>query len=350
MNSMIGNADQGRGSSLAPAGRAALERELYWAAEPRSLEEMRETDLPAAWADLLERLRLQEATGLLHPTLSTGSRLRRVVKRLLFRLLRPATRRSAEMEIELAELGELTARRLQDGMTALEWMLGPLMTQMAEMRARQAVALGQGAPVPDEFYWRFETFMRGDPAQVAEKLRQYEGRVRNHLAEEKRSEPPLWLDLGCGRGEFALLLQEWGCRARGVDISAEAIDACRLAGVEAVQTDAVSYLADYEGESPAGISALQLIEHLPREAWGPFLRSALAALEPGGALLLETINPLNVRALAGSFFADPSHSWPAHPHTLRLMAETVGFSSAELLWINPDDQGEPQDFALWAVR
>jgi SAM-dependent methyltransferase len=349
MTGSSGNGDQGRGSSLAPAGREALERELYWAAEPRSLEEMRETDLPAAWADLLERLQLQQATGLLHPTLSTGSRLRRFVKRVMFRLLRPATRRSAEIELELAELGELTARRLQDGLTSLEWAMGPLMSNMAEMRMRHAAALGHGAPVADEFYWRFETFMRGDPAQVAEKLRQYETRVRSHIA-YGRSEPPLWLDLGCGRGEFALLLQEWGCQARGVDISAEAIDACRLAGVDAVQADAVTYIENYDDEQPTGISALQLIEHLPREAWGPFLRSALAALQPGGALLLETINPLNVRALAGSFFADPSHSWPAHPHTLRLMAETVGFSTTELLWINPDDQGEPQDYALWAVK
>src|SRR5207244_2520478 len=98
-----------------------------------------------------------------------------------------------------------------------------------------------------------------------------------------------------------LLLQDWGWRVRGVDISAEAVDACRAAGVDAVQGDAVSFLAGYAGEPPAAISGLQLIEHLPREVWLPLLRAAFAALQPDGVLLLETINPLNVRALAGSF-------------------------------------------------
>jgi O-antigen chain-terminating methyltransferase len=98
------------------------------------------------------------------------------------------------------------------------------------------------------------------------------------------------------------------------------------------------------------VSGIQLIEHLPREEWMPFLRAAHSVLREGGLVLLETINPLNVRALAEYFFADLSHSWPAQPYTLQLMTETVGFRRSDLEWLNPDEEGRPQDYALWAAR
>ena len=72
-------------------------------------------------------------------------------------------------------------------------------------------------------------------------------------------------------------------------------------------------------------------------------------LRDGGTLRLRPPTAADSDAVV-TFFADLSHAWPAHPHTLRLMADTAGFSSAELLWLNPDDQSEPQDFALWAVK
>ena len=33
-----------------------------------------------------------------------------------------------------------------------------------------------------------------------------------------------------------------------------------------------------------------------------------------------------------------------------LNAESEEFTRAEILWLNPDDEGDPQDFAIWAVK
>jgi hypothetical protein len=73
-------------------------------------------------------------------------------------------------------------------------------------------------------------------------------------------------------------------------------------------------------------------------------------LAPGGALLIETINGLNPEAVAASFIADVTHTWPGHPETLRLMAEHAGFADVEVVFINPDERGNAQDFAIWAVK
>ena len=96
------------------------------------------------------------------------------------------------------------------------------------------------------------------------------------------------------------------------------------------------------------MSAVQLIEHLPKDRWLWFFRAAHRALRPGGALLVETINPLNPQALASSFFADVSHTWPANPHALRIMAEQAGFASPRIVYLNQDHTGNAADFAIWA--
>jgi SAM-dependent methyltransferase len=337
--------------------RATFERELYWAAEPEPSEAADAIDVRRSFATVAERFRAEaeQPVPWSDPALTAGSRWRRFVKTRMFRVLRPVSRRYDRMGAELAELGAMLAarveriERLEDSAKALEWAVGAVRADVADLRGREAAQLGQGAEIPDDFYWLFETRMRG-PDHVIDSLRQYEGRARQHLERGGWGEGPLWLDVGCGRGEFAQLLIQWGWRVKGVDISADAVDACIEQGLDAVHADALSFLQSYTGEPPAAVSGIQLIEHLPREVWLPFIRAAHHVLRDGGALLLETINPLNVRALAEYFFADLSHSWPAQPYTLQVMTETVGFERSDLEWLNPDGEDRPQDYALWAVK
>jgi cyclopropane fatty-acyl-phospholipid synthase-like methyltransferase len=136
----------------------------------------------------------------------------------------------------------------------------------------------------------------------------------------------------------------------GVDASPEAVEACRERGIDASLADALEFLDDYDGPAPQGISAIQLIEHVPKESWLGFFHRAYKALGSGGALLVETINPLNLEALSASFFADVTHTWPTHPEVARLMALHTGFDRAEILFVNEDQRGNAQDFALWATR
>ena len=105
-----------------------------------------------------------------------------------------------------------------------------------------------------------------------------------------------------------------------------------------------------DGEAPAAMSAIQVVEHLPPESWLPLLQFAQRALAPGGALVVETIYPLNVDALARWFFGDITHTWPANPETLRVMAGFAGFDSAEIRLMNADEDERPQDYALIARK
>ena len=136
---------------------------------------------------------------------------------------------------------------------------------------------------------------------------------------------PRWVDLGCGQGEFCALLGEWGWDVEGVDASPDAVEACRARGIDVTLADVLAYLETRPDDPVGGVSAIQLIEHLPRRAWVHLFEEIHRALAPGGALLLETINGQNPDAIADYFVADVTHTWPGHPETLRLMAEHAGF-------------------------
>ncbi len=207
-------------------------------------------------------------------------------------------------------------------------------------------------PVSDEFYWAFEERMRGTSADVTERLVVYAGIATDLVASvaSDGSRRPRWVDLGCGRGEFCALLRDWGWDVEGVDRSASAIEACRELGIDASVGDVFEYLDEGPAAVPEAISAIQLIEHLPRDRWPQLFEAAFAALRPGGALLLETINGQNVRALADHFVADLTHTWPGHPQTLRLLAEHTGFVDVAVRFEHPDRRGNAEDVAIWARK
>jgi SAM-dependent methyltransferase len=209
-----------------------------------------------------------------------------------------------------------------------------------------------GADVPDDFYWAFEERMRGSSAAIRERLGTYEGFARDLRTSLVRngSESPRWLDLGCGRGEFCELLGEWGWRAEGVDRSPSAVEACRGRGLTVAHRDVFAYLKEAPAEGAETVSAIQLIEHLPRERWLPLFEAILRVLRPGGAVLVETINGRNLRALADHFIADLTHTWPGHPETLRLLAEHSGFVDVEIRFEHPDVHGAAEDVAIWARK
>jgi hypothetical protein len=379
----------------------ALARELYWAGpllhgDLGGAGASLDAGLPQRWYALEETL-LWEYTQRYpegEEVLLVGGRFKRAIKRMLFRVVRPLTRRYDRVGADIARLGRETAdvgievarslevlrhdvatlreridvltdevRKVEtlsrqrdarigsmDSEVALlteRFAATPLAPAAGPVTDRSASDLPTLAPVtPDPFYWRFETEMRGSHESLERKLRQYED-----LALEIRAgsdSDPLWIDLGCGEGDFALLVRSWGFRVFGVDISPQAVAACAERGIDAVVGALPDYLADYTGEPPAALSAIQVIEHLPPATWLPTLRYAQRRLAPGGACIVETINPLNVTALSTYFFGDITHTWPANPRTLTIMAEFAGFDAAEVRLLNPDERGDAQDFALIA--
>jgi predicted TPR repeat methyltransferase len=301
------------------------------------------------------------------PYLASGSALKGSVKRGVFRATRPATRRYDRLATELANVAvELAVQlqaanadidRLRGDIDRLDRAVGSLRSSVAvggegERGPGSSSATGQ---VPDDYYWAFEERMRGSSASVLDRLRRYERlavplRESFHADADGGTEPPLWLDLGCGLGEFCELVREWGWRVEGVDSSPGAVEACRTKDIDATLADVSEFLATRRGEMPGAISAIQLIEHLPRGGWIELFERAHALLSPGGALLVETINGLNPEAVTSYFLADITHTWPGHPETLTLMAEHAGFVRVEVIFCNPDQRGNAQDFAIWAHK
>jgi SAM-dependent methyltransferase len=313
--------------------------------------------------DLVTQLRAEQGDAVPsgEPHLASGSAIKGGLKRGVFRLTRPATRRYDRLAAELAVATLELAERLAEEHDRVRGDLDRLERSVRSVRSSAAVT-GAGpagatpsdgaAAVPDDYYWAFEDRMRGTAGSVAERLRQYERfavPLRERLADGSE-DPPLWLDLGCGLGELCRLVREWGWRVHGVDSSPAAVESCRAEGIDATLADVGGYLETRRGTPPAAVSAIQLIEHLPREEWIGLFERIHALLRPGGALLVETINGLNPEALTAYFVADVTHTWPGHPETLSLMAEHAGFETVEVVFMNPDDRGMAQDFAIWARK
>jgi O-antigen chain-terminating methyltransferase len=178
-------------------------------------------------------------------------------------------------------------------------------------------------------YLELERRYRGTESEIRERIAAY----LPYLQDLPAGAPVL--DLGCGRGEALALLRDHGIAGRGVDSSARMVQLCRERGLEAEVGDLFAVLAGLPEGSLAGVVSFHVVEHLPGGALDRLVRLAYRALRPGGALILETPNPLSVVVAARNFWLDPTHVRPVHPESLRLIYELAGFSPVERLDLRP---------------
>jgi SAM-dependent methyltransferase len=316
-------------------------------------------ELASALRDLVARLRAEQHQRLPEggPPRGSASSPRGRLKSFIVRSARPATRRYDRLTADLATVAADLAARLAEAEEDAKKARGD--HERVELTLRELVPRQPGpspravwTEVPDAYYWAFERRMRGSAESVQDRLRGYEVLAVPLLEALKGDEgdPPRWIDLGCGHGEFCALLREWGWRAEGVDSSPAAVEACRARGIDVTLADVLAYLETRPDDPVGGISAIQVIEHLPRQAWVHLFEEVHRALGPGGAFLLETINGQNPDAIADYFVADVTHTWPGHPETLRLMAEHAGFPDVEIRFLHEDHRGRAQDVAVWARK
>jgi SAM-dependent methyltransferase len=316
-------------------------------------------ELASALRELVARLREDQGQPLPEGEvfLQSPSSLRRRLKTLVFRTTRPATRRYDRLTADLAMIASDLASRLAEAEEIMRKARGDYERLEVALRALAPSGTATSgsavwAEIPDGYYWAFEQRMRGAAGSIEDRLRGYEDLVvplREALASTEESRPR-WVDLGCGQGEFCTLLREWGWDVEGVDSSPDAVEACRARGIDVTLADVLAYLETRPDDPVGGVSAIQLIEHLPRRAWVHLFQEIHGALAPGGALLLETINGQNPDAIADYFVADVTHTWPGHPETLRLMAEHAGFDRVEVRFLHEDHRGRAQDVTIWAVK
>jgi SAM-dependent methyltransferase len=270
------------------------------------------------------------------PFAADQRRFNAAVLRLTDALSERADAGRAAVEERLRSLAGVTAgqeRRtieLEERLTRLERRERPAAAAAAAPAAPVPVA---AASVPD--YFAFESRMRGSTESIRERQRPY--------LDDFREAAPV-LDLGCGRGEFLVLLREAGIEARGVDLDPDMVAYARGEGLEVEQADAVGYLQDLEDGSLGGVFAAQLVEHLPAPTLVRLLELAAAKLRPGGLLVAETINPLSPLALR-NYYADLTHAQPLVPETLELLVRQAGFGTVEQRFLNAPEERlvEPPD-------
>ena len=292
---------------------------------------------------------IARAEAYVTPTIPDDARLSRA-KSAVIRLLRflwrdPSSFNALTLEAAggLASVLERTERRLGELTAELErWRMefekearrrdSAQDTRIASLesqssRAAPAPGAARAEPMlPESVYALFEERFRGSSADVAEKQRFYLPFVENL--------PGAVFDAGCGRGEFLALLKKEGIAARGVETSAIAVQACRAAGLDVSEGDAIEALAGVAPASLGGVVAFQVVEHWPAATTFRFLAEARRAVAPGGVLIVETVNTDSLAAM-NAFYLDPTHVRPVPPEALRFLCDAVGFRELRVEFLSP---------------
>ncbi len=164
-------------------------------------------------------------------------------------------------------------------------------------------------------YFLFEHRFRGSRTAIKERQRIY----LEYFIGLKQV-----IDLGCGRGEFLELLKENGIPAIGVDSNPDMVEFCRDKNLEVEADDIFEYLSRLPDSSLDGIFSAQVIEHLSPQRIMKLLRLCAEKLNPGGAMIAETVNT-NCSTALGNFYLDPTHIRPVPFEMLGFMLKQEGF-------------------------
>ncbi len=233
-------------------------------------------------------------------------------------------------------------------------------TAEAPSAERSAAPLAPIPPIDPGLYVALEDRFRGDPEVIAERQTVY-----LPLIEDLADQDHPVLDLGCGRGEWIKLLSAKGIPAIGVDSNPAFVGELGDSEATVVQGDLVAYLHSARENSAGAITMFQVVEHLPFPVLVDVISECARVLRPGGLLIAETPNALNLSVAASTFWLDPTHERPLHPELLKFIAKQVGFAKIDGWFLNelhprPDPDGSsavdrllemidgPGDFSLLA--
>lgn len=139
------------------------------------------------------------------------------------------------------------------------------------------------------------------------------------------------LDLGCGHGNFMLLMMHKGfTNVHGIDISQDQIRKANELGLKnAVQGDILSFLADNSNKFDI-ILGIDIVEHLKKGELTGLMTQIYSALKPNGVAVFRTPN---ADGLANSVFSagDFTHENILNGFSAEQICLSAGFTDIQVI-------------------
>jgi O-antigen chain-terminating methyltransferase len=173
----------------------------------------------------------------------------------------------------------------------------------------------------------FEAAFRGGREEIQERYRDLARRFAD-------ADGPV-VDIGCGRGEFVELLVELGVDAMGIDIDPDLVALAQERSLPVEYGSLVPWLERQDDGALAGLSLIQVVEHVSSQELVEFVELSRRKVKPGGKVVVETVNPQSLYVFAHSFYLDPTHVAPVHPAYLMFLFEQSGYQHVEIDWRSP---------------
>lgn len=257
-----------------------------------------------------------------------------------------------EKEKDLSEREE-SRRRLDQAretlrMLRIEW--SSLRSNLQNVAGAAALPEARGPQAGISGALRADDLLRaGLYADFEEHFRGSEDEIRRRQKTDAalfRGAPGPVADLGCGRGEFLEALAE--AKVPGIGCDANAVMAARAKekGLAVDAADLFTWLAAKADGSLGGITAFQVVEHLPPAALFDLVELAVRKLAPSGRILLETVNPESVYAMRW-FWMDLTHVRPVPAPSLAQLLKANGFRDVSVDFRSPvpESEGLPPEVA-----
>lgn len=193
-------------------------------------------------------------------------------------------------------------------------------------------------PLRAGLYVDFEEHFRGSEADIRERQAKDAARFRG-------AKGPV-ADLGCGRGEFLEAVKAEGLTGIGCDANPVMAARAKEKGLAVEAADLFAWLLARPDASLAGITAFQVVEHLPPASLFDLVELAVRKLAPGGRLLFETVNPESVYAMRW-FWMDLTHVRPVPAPSLAQLLTACGLREVTVDWRSPvpESEGLPEGLA-----
>jgi SAM-dependent methyltransferase len=158
------------------------------------------------------------------------------------------------------------------------------------------------------------------------------------------------LDLGCGYGEFVYFLQNQGYgRATGIDLNLQQVEVAERLGVRNIRRGDAQTALTGSGEEFDCITAIDVLEHVPKDQVLNVLDLIHHALRRGGRFICQV--PNLAAFYSPYFYMDFSHETPFTGSSLKQALELADFANVRVLPRGPVVYGVKSAvrFVLWKM-